>query len=227
MEKEKQSKGICVFCGSAYSRIGMSKHLLKCQKINEISVKMDRTTHNKETIYFLRIEDAYNKDYWLYLEMAGLTRLEELDSYLRAIWLECCGHLSEFTTGGWRGSEIDMNSRASKVFEKGLELDHIYDFGTSSITKIKVITSRIGCMLSKHPITLLARNIAPDYKCTDCSNNANWLCMECLIENNVWGVFCDKHILKHPHDAYGEPVPLVNSPRIGMCGYTGPADPPY
>lgn len=30
-----------------------------------------------------------------------------------------------------------------------------------------------------------------------------------------------------PHDDYGEPIELVNSPRLGMCGYTGPADPPY
>ena len=27
----------------------------------------------------------------------------------------------------------------------------------------------------------------------------------------------------HPHDQYGEPIPLVNSPRLGMCGYDGPA----
>ena len=26
---------------------------------------------------------------------------------------------------------------------------------------------------------------------------------------------------------YGDPISLVNSPRLGMCGYDGPAEPPY
>ncbi|WP_127011414.1 hypothetical protein ACF3DV_03465 [Chlorogloeopsis fritschii PCC 9212] len=28
-------------------------------------------------------------------------------------------------------------------------------------------------------------------------------------------------------DNYGEPIPLVNSPRLSLCGYDGPAEPPY
>ena len=32
--------------------------------------------------------------------MCGSATLEELDHYLRTIWLECCGHLSQFTIGG-------------------------------------------------------------------------------------------------------------------------------
>jgi hypothetical protein len=27
--------------------------------------------------------------------------------------------------------------------------------------------------------------------------------------------------------AYGELMPVVNSPRTGVCGYTGPAEPPW
>ena len=32
--------------------------------------------------------------------MCGSAALEELDYYLRTIWLECCGHLSRITIGG-------------------------------------------------------------------------------------------------------------------------------
>jgi hypothetical protein len=45
-------------------------------------------------------------------------------------------------------------------------------------------------------------------------------------ENGVW-FLCDEHVKNHPHDEYGDPLPLVNSPRLGMCGYDGPAEPPY
>jgi hypothetical protein len=41
------------------------------------------------------------------------------------------------------------------------------------------------------------------------------------------GTACEKHAKEHPHENYGEPIPLVNSPRLGMCGYDGPAAPPY
>jgi len=37
--------------------------------------------------------------------MRGSATLAKLDDYLRAIWLECCGHLSKFTIGGWGGGE--------------------------------------------------------------------------------------------------------------------------
>ncbi len=50
---------------------------------------------------------------------------------------------------------------------------------------------------------------------------------ECLIEEDVWGTLCEKHAKTHPHDNYGEPIASVNSSRLGMCGYNGPAEPPY
>ena len=48
-----------------------------------------------------------------------------------------------------------------------------------------------------------------------------------MIEQDEWGTLCDEHAKSHPHDEYGEPVALVNSPRMGLCGYDGPAEPPY
>ena len=47
--------------------------------------------------YHLLVRDAYNRDFWLHLEMNGRSTLKDLDRYLRAIWLECCGHLSQFS----------------------------------------------------------------------------------------------------------------------------------
>ena len=38
-------------------------------------------------------------------------------------------------------------------------------------------------------------------------------------------MFCQEHADEHEHDDML--MPIVNSPRTGMCGYTGPAEPPY
>ena len=34
--------------------------------------------------------------YWLHIEIPAKATLEDLDHFLRAVWLECCGHLSSF-----------------------------------------------------------------------------------------------------------------------------------
>jgi hypothetical protein len=106
-------------------------------------------------------------------------------------------------------------------------LVHIYDFGTSSETLIKVVGKRTGKPLTKHPIMLMARNEMPVSTCMECEQTARWLCEECISEHDESGFLCDEHAKNHPHDDYGEPIELVNSPRMGMCGYEGPAEPPY
>jgi hypothetical protein len=108
-----------------------------------------------------------------------------------------------------------------------VELTHIYDFGTSSETLIKVVGVRDGKPTTAHPVALMARNAPPDVRCMECEQPASWLCIECVYEEDRLGLLCEQHAKKHPHEDYGEPVPVVNSPRLGMCGYTGPAEPPY
>jgi hypothetical protein len=74
---------------------------------------------------------------------------------------------------------------------------------------------------------LLARNMMPAAECVECGAPATFLCTECLTNYESPGVLCDEHARTHPHNEYGEPLRLVNSPRLGVCGYTGPAEPPY
>ena len=38
-------------------------------------------------------------DFWLHLAVRTDTKLHILDRFLRDLWLECCGHLSQFTVG--------------------------------------------------------------------------------------------------------------------------------
>jgi hypothetical protein len=206
---------------------GMTKHLTTCPQRQELIAKTEQKKSGSETPFHLRVQDAWRSEFWLDLEMRGSATLKDLDDYLRAIWLECCGHMSEFSAGGWRGTEIPKKRSVNRVFEPGIELTHIYDFGTSSKTLIKVVGVREGQPLTPHPIALMARNLMPEAQCIECKQPATQFCAECLHEDEVWGTLCKKHAKTHPHDNYGEPVPLVNSPRLGMCGYEGPAEPPY
>jgi hypothetical protein len=227
MPRKPENPGTCTYCGEVVTKRSVTKHLEKCPKRLEtlqITASSDRPV---ETLWQLRIQDAYDKDFWLDLEMNGSASLDKLDKYLRVIWLECCGHLSKFTIGGWSGMDVGKARKADSIFEPGLVLRHLYDFGTTSETDIKVVGLREGKPTSKHPIALLARNQMPEAVCQECGQPAKWLCIECLYEEDKSGYLCDEHVEEHPHENYGEPVPLINSPRTGMCGYEGPAEPPY
>lgn len=227
MPRGKQSKGKCAYCGHEVAKNGVAKHLATCAQWKGAVTKAEHKKAGTETLYHLRVQAAGQPQFWLDLEMRGSGTLKDLDGYLRAIWLECCGHMSQFSFGGWQGEEISMRRRIADVLELGAELTHIYDFGTSSETLIKAVGLREGKPATSRAITLLVRNEMPECECLECKQPAAWLCMECLIEENVWGTLCDEHVKNHPHDNYGEAVPLVNSPRLGLCGYTGPAEPPY
>jgi hypothetical protein len=205
----------------------MVKHLAACTQRHVQITTAQQTNRKPETLYHLRMQDAYDSNFWLDLEVRGSATLKDIDAYLRAIWLECCGHLSQFSVGGWQGSEIAKSRRVDAIFQREVELTHIYDFGTSSETRIKTIGQRTGTPLSARPMVLMARNLMPEATCIECGQAATQLCMECLIEEQVAGTLCDQHAASHPHEDYGEPIALVNSPRLGMCGYTGPAEPPY
>jgi len=119
-----------------------------------------------------------------------------------------------------------MARKVGAVFHTGQEITHVYDFGTESVTLLKFLGIREGKRDTKHPIALMARNAAPALECQDCGAPATRLCIECLYADRR-GTLCDAHAAGHPHDDYGEPMALVNSPRMGMCGYEGPAEPPY
>lgn len=209
----------------------MSRHLAACAKRREAAAATDAATDagrgEPRELVLLQVRDAGEGDFWLYLEVDGDATLKQVDSYLRAIWLECCGHLSEFSTGGWDGRTVGKAQKVGRAFRSGAELTHIYDFGTESVTLLKAIAVREGKRATRHPIALLARNAPPALECQECGEPATHFCAECVYEDEASGTLCARHASSHPHEDYGGTVLLVNSPRMGLCGYEGPAEPPY
>ncbi|MGI0494834.1 hypothetical protein ACN4EG_23870 [Alkalinema pantanalense CENA528] len=228
MPQRKSSKGHCIFCQKEFSKVSITKHLATCAERTKAIERANAGKGTAEMLFHLRVQDAYRKEFWLDLEMRSTKSLKDLDTYLRGIWLECCGHLSEFLLGTGRfASQIGKQRKLQDVFQRTDTLSHIYDFGTSSETIVKLVAVREGKPLTSKPILLMARNQRPEATCIECDQPAEYLCQECLIEDEVWGTLCAEHVESHPHDGYGDPIPLVNSPRLGMCGYDGLADPPY
>ena len=71
----------------------------------------------------------------------------------------------------------------------------------------------------------MARNDAPQAAYAVCGQPATWLCMDCWYESDEAPMLCDEHVEEHEHEE--GLMAYANSPRTGMCGYSGPAEPPY
>jgi hypothetical protein len=182
-------------------------------------------------LFHLHIEGKDQGFYWLDLEIKGASKLRQLDQYLRQVWLECCGHLSAFEIGrmiytvsldrewGIAPKERAMNVALSEVLlSPGQRFSYQYDFGSTTELVFRVVGKRDG-YIGRSPVRLLARNEAPTWLCAVCKAPANHVCPYCLDEGEPF--CCREHIAAH---SCGEPeafLPVVNSPRMGVCGYSG------
>lgn len=230
-----QTRGVCVFCSREIARGGFARHLLTCPKRQEAQAAADAAGGRPQTLYHLCVQDAWSLGYFLHLEMRGDATLAHLDAYLRAIWLECCGHLSAFNIRGisyesspdpWMGRQVrPMEVRVDRLFRPGLEMGYKYDFGSTTELTIKVVAQREGKPLTRHPIYLMARNKFEPPPCMVCGRPAAYLCTECMYNEDSRCELCDEHAKEHEHEEMV--MALVNSPRTGVCGYDGPAEPPY
>jgi len=196
------SKGNCYLCGAELGKVAMKNHILKCHG----------GSGEEQECRLLKIEGAYDKDYWLYVDMPVDKSLSALDRFLRKIWLECCGHLSQFDGAG-------KSSKLSR-FSQGDQFLHEYDIGDTTETLITVVGTTWR-PAQREAVRLLARNVPPRFQCRECGAPAVLVCSVCLYEDEN-PFFCAGCAQKHEHEEMM--LPVTNSPRMGVCGYCGELD---
>ncbi len=219
--QELPSKGKCVYCEKEYSRSGIGRHLATHFK----KIEQDKKTSKKA--YHLKVSAG---EMFLHILVANSTTFSQLDAFLRAIWLECCGHLSSFRVKGkryyddWDSNEYGekMSWQVGKTLTKGLKLEYDYDFGSTTRLDISVINEyKISVPDS---ILLLSRNEPLPILCEECNKNpAMNICSVCMYEDS--SLFCKSCSKKHEKTcedfADYASLPVVNSPRMGVCAYEG------
>lgn len=220
--KKQVSEGKCSFCNATFSKAAMTRHLKSCKQREGLpSVKT-----KKRKILHLLVEGRGMPEYWMHIEVPANATLQDMDSFLRDTWLECCGHLSAFTIEGISYAvepqkefgDKSMRASLGKILAPGMTFIHEYDFGTTTGLTLKVMSEREG-EIREEPVDLLARNEPPRIACESCGKTATQVCSQCIYSGEkAW--FCDECASEHEcgEDMF---LPVVNSPRVGMCGYTG------
>ncbi|MEW5761278.1 MAG: hypothetical protein AB1779_11000 [Candidatus Thermoplasmatota archaeon] len=224
---EQISNGKCSFCDGTFTKGKMKKHLESCKQRRAFSeTSTDKQRSQKTKLFHIVAEGRHQPEYWMHIETSASAKLKDLDDFLRYIWLECCDHLSAFTIertkyasypDEWLNDK-SMDVAIGDVLNPGLRFYHEYDFGTPTEITLKVLSQREGETMDE-PIHLLARNEQPPITCDLCGKIATQVCRECGWSGDG-GWLCDDCANKHE---CGEDLllPVVNSPRVGICGYTG------
>lgn len=154
------------------------------------------------------------RQYWMHLEVKPQATLDSLDRFLRATWLECCGHMSAFYVGR---AQAGKTRRIAEL--EGVELRYVYDFGSSTELRLRIAGERLASNDGRDAVRLGVRNVEPSHPCA-CGEKAAVLCAECQWSGP--SAFCSA--CAEEHDCGEEMLlPFVNSPRVGTCGYAGPA----
>lgn len=211
-----KNQGTCEICSNTYTKGGMTRHINSC--ITKNLVKED----GEKYFYIVVVGGS---SYWLHLQVSADATLAELDGFLRDIWLECCGHLSAFTIGliNYTSNpmpeydDLGMTVTLDRLLCEGREFSYIYDYGSSTRLDLKVMAEFEGEDI-KDNIKILARNHAPEIYCSHCDQLAEVLCVQCSWDGEGW--LCED--CAYDHDCGEEMIlPVVNSPRVGVCGYCG------
>ena len=246
MEQNLKSEGKCLYCGKAFAKAGINRHL---------KTHLDKKQNAAGVSYLVQIEQnpRWGKaPYFLSLWVDGEASMKQIDRFLRDIWLECCGHLSAFRKpqasqrgGTWNlfeatallqqgkirayeklmeeeNGEIPMSRKVNKVFYPKLKLEYEYDFGSSTELVLTIIDEYPVKADAK--IVLLSRNEPLKIVCDACKKKpATQMCA--IHDYGDDSLFCDKCGEKHAEecedfDDYAA-MPVVNSPRMGVCAYEG------
>lgn len=176
--------------------------------------------------YLVRVSWAEQPNlYWMYIALPKNASLSQLDQFLRDTWLECCGHLSEFTISGRHymshtesgNPSQAMKNKIGQFSSPGLKFHYTYDMGSSTDLELEVIEAIT--MPSQKKITILMKNEPPAFLCEACKKPAEIICSLC------GATICancreDHSCVIEEEDAYML-MPLVNSPLAGVCGYEG------
>ncbi len=210
-------KTSCRICGRTFSKRGLSRHIRSCLRKRADA----EASGKKRTSFYFLVTPGQGSDYFLHLLLAYDARLEDLDHFLRAIWLECCGHMSAFSYRRW-GEEISMAKKIRHVVSPGQTLHYQYDFGSTTELQIKFVDWFQTGTKENARVELLARNAALEVPCDECGEKkATVICQQCQWDDSGW--LCEDCSAGHE---CGEEflMPFANSPRAGVCGYVGELD---
>src|SRR5579872_4415740 len=211
----------CEYCNKKFGYRQIFKHRDICL------IEKYKNSTGKLMRFFA--SDILGNIYMLYAIVGNGCELGHIDVFLRSIWCECCDHMSIFIDD----KRNEINDDDFKTFENGSRITYEYDMGSTTTVLCELVhkfTNNINMdnvnmdnidnvnnvNIDNNIIKLIHRNTKPVISCSkkNCKNNATHFydgdekCQKCIDKIKNLDSFEDNFLQI-----------IVNSPRIGICGY--------
>lgn len=203
---ERNILGTCFLCRQAVAGNRIRRHLPRCVETHT-GLRADRDPRRRS---WRRIGQktahisvrSRERPHWLELGVRCDVTLYELDAFLRSVWLECCGHLSNFRINGETYSIVVPLPGTGRRFEPEYDYEenlkhmgrtinaavpprsrfrHEYDYGTPTELELEYVAvygELVQAVAPTQPwhggrIVILGRN-HPLRACLRCGRPAQW-----------------------------------------------------
>lgn len=204
-----------------------------CRQCQKVIAKSQITRHLKACLgpggdLLVKVESPHTSYFAFFTAPRNIT-LAKMDDVLRGLWLECCGHLSAFVAGGtiyesnpepdpWLSRRSrSMNKGLASVAVPGAAIRYDYDFGSTTELSVAVVDDAVRGVALKQ-LAVVARNELPTLMCAQCAQPAS------LLVGWEREPYCQTCAAALDEEQEIEVSwPYINSPRVGVCGYTGPS----
>ena len=237
------SLGTCVLCQEMVNDLDAKGHLIECIARQDLPKASRSDPPGHDQSLHLSVHDGSGL-YWMELAVRADTTLRQLDGFLRGMWLECCGHLSEFKIQGVRYSnlaphrddpdadfiraeywmendEVHMDDAVADVMPEGVEVGYEYDYGSTTELYLKNLGRHgdvVGLLRPRQPWhgdrVVVLARNEPDEECVACQGPARWRLLSPDSEARELIPFCDGC-----RPEAGRYQLVMNSPREGTDCY--------
>lgn len=245
---ELKSEGICLYCKEKFLKATINRHLQKhlAEKAKDNkpgkSFLLNVGSNPKwgSSPYFLSLwidEEATFGDIDDFLRRIWLECCGHMSSFTNpknkrkgAMWnlFEAQDMLMKGKTTDFEkmmeeaNGEMPKSRKAKAVLAKSMKIDYEYDFGSTTSLQLTVVDEY--SVKADKKIILLSRNEPLEILCENCGKEpAVQICSVCI--NYEKSAFCKKcgklHAKTCPDFADYAVMPVVNSPRMGVCAYEG------
>lgn len=208
--------GKCFYCGGEVKGRGLWTHFQR--HVWEMKTGEDAfLILAKGKPYWMSGSDPF----WMVFAARKDLTLKDLDRFLRDVWVECCGHMSAFKIRSTYyyshpgPDDRSMDVPLSEVLRPNSDFRYEYDFGTPTYVSLYVLGS-IKAPLRRDGISIVGQNDPPTFTCEVCGQRPA----------KYFHIYREEFICEECYDAdemEDEVLPVVNSPRLGVCAYEGPA----
>ena len=216
-------QGECRICGAKSTADDMASHLMQHTK-----------THGAGDVnqFAMRVDGGPDMPFWMYIQIPTEATFGVLDKFLRAVWVECCGHASEFEVDG---EIVGMRKRLSAFCTDDTEFLYRYDMGSTTTLRLGVIGRMRKTMpmrgwfhkdayyppplvYGEYKAFILALHNKVKFNCQTCGKRAVYVCSNCIYD--MEGACCEDCAPKHE---CGDEMllPVAQSPRVGVCSFEG------